>query len=45
MRKGIAFLIAGGQHLGSTIQYGIDGDNDAGEALCMQSVANVWRRR
>ena len=45
MRKGFAFHIAGDQHLGSTIQYGIDEWNDAGWALCVPSVANVWPRR
>ena len=45
MRKGFAFHIAGDQHLGSTIQYGIDNWNDAGWAVCVPSVANVWPRR
>lgn len=45
MRKGFAFHIAGDQHLGSTIQYGIDQWNDAGWAICVPSVANVWPRR
>ena len=45
MRKGLAFHIAGDQHLGSTIQYGIDDWNDAGWALCVPSVANVFPRR
>jgi phosphodiesterase/alkaline phosphatase D-like protein len=45
MRKGLAFHIAGDQHLGSTIQYGIDDWNDASWALCVPSVANVWPRR
>ena len=30
IRKGLAVHIAGDQHLGSTIQYGIDDWNDAG---------------
>lgn len=45
MRKAFAFHIAGDQHLGSTIQYGIDDWNDGGWALCVPSVANVWPRR
>lgn len=45
MRKGLALHIAGDQHLGSTIQYGIDDWNDASWAVCVPSVANVWPRR
>ena len=45
MRKGFAFHIAGDQHLGSTIQYGIDTWGDAGWALSVPSVANIWPRR
>ncbi|MCK5000873.1 MAG: alkaline phosphatase D family protein [Anaerohalosphaera sp.] len=45
MRKGFAFHIAGDQHLGSTIQYGIDEYGDAGFAVCVPSVSNVWPRR
>ncbi len=45
MRRGFAFHIAGDQHLGSTIQYGIEDWHDAGFALCVPAVANVWPRR
>ena len=45
IRKAFAFHIAGDQHLGSTIQYGIDEYRDAGFALCVPSVSNVWPRR
>jgi hypothetical protein len=45
MRRGFAFHLCGDQHLGSTIQYGIDNWNDAGFALCVPSVANIWPRR
>jgi len=45
MRRGFAFHIAGDQHLGSTIQYGIDDFHDAGFAFCVPAVANVWPRR
>lgn len=45
MRKAFAVHIAGDQHLGSLIQYGIDQWRDAPFALCVPSVANVWPRR
>ncbi|MEZ4829350.1 MAG: alkaline phosphatase D family protein [Bacteroidia bacterium] len=45
IRKGFAFHLAGDQHLGSTIQYGIDDWGDAPYALCVPSVSNVWPRR
>jgi hypothetical protein len=45
MRKGFAFHIAGDQHLGSTIQYGVDDWHDAGFAVCVPSIGNVWPRR
>jgi len=45
MRRGFALHISGDQHLGSTIQYGIDDWNDAGYALCVPSVANFFPRR
>jgi len=45
MRRGYAFHIAGDQHLGSTVQYGIDDFHDAGFAVCVPAVANVWPRR
>jgi len=45
IRKGMAFHIAGDQHLGSSMRYGIDEFNDAGWAICVPSVANVWPRR
>ncbi len=45
MRQGLAFHIAGDQHLGSTIQYGVDEWNDAGWAICVPSVANIFPRR
>ncbi len=45
MRQGFAFHIAGDQHLGSTIHYGIDAWNDAGWAICVPSVANIFPRR
>ena len=45
MRQAQAFHIAGDQHLGSTIQYGLDDWNDASWAICVPSVANIWPRR
>jgi len=45
IRKGFTFHIAGDQHLGSFIHYGVDDWNDAGYAFCVPSVANVWPRR
>ena len=45
MRKAGALHIAGDQHLGSTIQYGIDTFRDGPVAICVPSVANFWPRR
>lgn len=45
VRRAFALHIAGDQHLGSTIQYGVDGWDDAGYALCVPSTANAWPRR
>jgi len=45
MRKGFAVHLAGDQHLGSTVQYGVDDWGDASFALCVPSVANFWPRR
>lgn len=45
MRSCFAFHIAGDQHLGSTIQYGVEDFRDAGFALCVPSISNVWPRR
>jgi len=45
LRRGLAFHVAGDQHLGSTIRYGIDEWNDAGWAVCVPAVANIFPRR
>lgn len=45
MRKAFAPHIAGDQHLGSTIQYGIDDFGDGPYAFVVPSVANLWPRR
>ena len=44
-RRALAFHISGDQHLGTTVQYGIDAWNDAAWAICVPSVANIWPRR
>jgi hypothetical protein len=45
IRKGFAFHLAGDQHLGSTIQYGIEKWRDAGFAFCVPAISNIWPRR
>lgn len=45
IRKGFVFHLAGDQHLGSTIQYGVNDWNDSGFALCVPSISNYWPRR
>jgi alkaline phosphatase D len=45
IRKGFTFHLAGDQHLGSTIQYGLDDWNDSGFAFCVPSISNHWPRR
>jgi hypothetical protein len=45
IRKAFAFHIAGDQHLGSTIQYGVDHFGDGGYSICVPSVSNVFPRR
>lgn len=45
IRKGFAVHIAGDQHLGSTIKYGVDTFGDAGFAICVPSISNYWPRR
>jgi len=45
IRKGFAFHLAGDQHLGSTVQYGVDNWNDSGYAFCVPSISNHWPRR
>jgi len=45
IRKGFVFHLAGDQHLGSTVQYGVDEWNDSGFALCVPSISNYWPRR
>jgi phosphodiesterase/alkaline phosphatase D-like protein len=45
IRKSFAVHIAGDQHLGSMIQYGISEWNDASYAFCVPAISNVWPRR
>jgi len=45
MRKAFSFHLAGDQHLGSVIQYGVDSWGDAGYAFCVPAISNVWPRR
>ncbi|MBI3681169.1 MAG: alkaline phosphatase D family protein [Acidobacteria bacterium] len=45
MRKALAFHIGGDQHLGSTIQYGIDTWNDGPWMICTPAVSNIFPRR
>ena len=45
MRSCLAVHIAGDQHLGSTVQYGIDRWNDASFAICTPAISNIFPRR
>lgn len=45
IRRALAVHIAGDQHLGSTIQYGIDEWNDASWAICVPATSNLFPRR
>ncbi|MFH5886395.1 alkaline phosphatase D family protein, partial [Halalkalibaculum sp. DA3122] len=45
IRKGFALHVAGDQHLGSTVQYGIDEFGDAGFGFAGPALNNIWPRR
>lgn len=45
MRKASAFHIGGDQHLGSTVQYGIDEFNDGPYMICTPAISNLFPRR
>ena len=45
MRKAFAPHVAGDQHLGSVVQYGIEEFGDGPFAFVVPSVANLWPRR
>lgn len=45
MREGFALHLAGDQHLGSLVEYGLDAHRDGGFAFTAPAVANTWPRR
>ena len=45
IRRALALHITGDQHLGSTVQYGVDDWNDASWAICVPAVSNLFPRR
>ncbi len=45
MRRGFALHIAGDQHLGSTVQYGVEDWGDSSFAFCVPAIGNCWPRR
>ncbi len=45
IRKGFAFHVAGDQHLGSFVHYGIDTHGDGANAFISPAIANTWPRR
>ncbi|GLR17078.1 alkaline phosphatase D family protein [Portibacter lacus] len=45
IRKAMSFHIAGDQHLGTFVQYGVDDFGDSGYAFTGPSLNNVWPRR
>ncbi|GAB4357953.1 MAG: hypothetical protein OHK0021_02220 [Bryobacter sp.] len=45
LRAGVAVHLAGDQHLGSTLQYGVDAHEDASFALCSPAISNIFPRR
>lgn len=45
IRKGFAFHVAGDQHLGSFVHYGIDEFRDGPNAFISPAIANLWPRR
>jgi len=45
MRRALAVHICGDQHLGSTVQYGVDEWNDAAWAICTPAISNLFPRR
>ena len=45
MRRAFALHVAGDQHLGFVVHYGIENWRDAGYVFCVPSVSNIWPRR
>ena len=44
-RRACAVHITGDQHLGSTVQYGVEDWNDASFAICTPAISNIFPRR
>lgn len=45
MRKAFAFHIAGDQHLGSFVQYGLENHQDSSYVFAGPAINNIWPRR
>lgn len=45
IRKGFAFMLAGDQHLATTVHHGVDEYDDSGWSLCVPSIANFYPRQ
>jgi hypothetical protein len=45
LRRAGALHVCGDQHLGSTVQYGIDDWDDGPWAICVPAISNIWPRR
>jgi alkaline phosphatase D len=45
MRAALAVHVSGDQHLGSTVQYGVDNANDANWGICTPAISNLFPRR
>jgi hypothetical protein len=45
LRRGAAIHLAGDQHLGSLVEYGLDDWRDAGYVFTAPAIANTWPRR
>ncbi len=45
IRKAYALHVCGDLHLPGTIRYGVEAFGDAGYALCVPAVSNLWPRR
>ncbi|MCB1120554.1 MAG: alkaline phosphatase D family protein, partial [Verrucomicrobiae bacterium] len=45
LRKGFALHLAGDQHLGSSVRYGVEDFKDSGYSFCVPAISNIWPRR
>jgi hypothetical protein len=45
LRRGLAVHLAGDQHLGTLVEYGVDAPRDGGFAFTSPAIANTWPRR